>query len=49
MRLGSDVREVVDPRDLAGLLDTIAILNHRTEVYDRFIRTRARYAHSPFP
>ncbi|ELR19326.1 COG4 transport protein [Acanthamoeba castellanii str. Neff] len=38
----SDARDAIDPRDLAGLLDTIAILNHRTEVYDRFIRTRAR-------
>lgn len=42
MSLGHDNREVLDPRDLAGLLDTVAILNHRTEVYDRFIRTRAR-------
>jgi hypothetical protein len=43
VRLGSaDTREIIDPRDLAGVLDTVAILNHRTEVYDRFIRTRAR-------
>jgi len=32
---------VIEPRDLAELLDNIAILNQRTELYDRFIKRKA--------
>ncbi|KAL6057907.1 Golgi transport complex subunit 4 [Balamuthia mandrillaris] len=37
-----------DPRDLAEILDTIAVLSQRTELYDRFIRSRAKASLSAY-